>query len=93
MNLHVLHGSAWSGAGTSVLGYFTGDQITYATGIAIAVASAAVAGVLALWGRIQDERRRQEWLDFELRQKMLAESRAVVDVSPAVQLSNAIQTK
>jgi outer membrane lipoprotein SlyB len=73
-HFHTLHGSAWSGAGTVVVGVWTGDQISQWTGIAIAVLSAAVAGALTLYGRVQDERRKQEWLDFELRQRMRAQA-------------------
>jgi hypothetical protein len=83
-HLYTLHGSAWSGAGTAVVGVVTGDQISQWAGIGIAVLSAIAAGVMTVYGRIQDERRKQQWLDFEQRLKMFREERELsrVDTRP-----------
>jgi hypothetical protein len=84
--LSTLHGSSWSGAGTTVVGFAVGDDVSQYTGVAIALASAVLTAALTLYSKIRDEQRRQEMLDFEARLKMRQESLAS---GPA----NSLQTK
>lgn len=85
--VNALHGSAWSGAGTAVVGIATGDDVSQYTGVAIAVASAVITAALTLYSKIRDEQRRQEMLDFEARLKMRQE------VSLASDPTKSLQTK